>query len=216
MMGNTELIVFDLDGTLLDVREGFYWQFQELTKMYDGRPVSKKLINLAAHGTTEQIIRKLVRNTTVPIAEILAAHQILRVQSYNQYLKLYAGVETMLSYLTNQGIKIVALTAGNFLTVSCLDRMQIRNYFHTIVTADHVSQPKPHPEGLLLILKELGVAPYNAIMIGDTVADIAAGKKAQFRKSIGILHGFGSYDDLSNAGADHITPDIRSIYKLVD
>lgn len=209
-------IVFDLDGTLLDVREGFYWQFQELTRRFDGAPIAKEMIDASAHGTTEDIVRSLVRNRVVPFDEIMRHHHNIRLESYDRYLKLYEGVDELLPILKRMGIQVAALTSGNALTVSCLDRTGIRNHFDLIVSAEQVSSPKPHPEGLLLIMEKLGVDADEVIVVGDTVVDILVGKNAGVQKTVGVSHGFGNVNAMAAAGADHIVHDIPSILDVIE
>jgi HAD superfamily hydrolase (TIGR01549 family) len=209
-------VIFDLDGTLLDVREGFYWQFQELTKTFDGAPIGREMINAAAHGTTEQLVRTLVRNTQVPFDDILSHHEKLRLQSYDQFLKLYAGVDELLPILKRMNIKVAALTSGNGLTVTCLERTNIHHHFDAIVSAEHVENPKPHPEGLHLILDQLHLDPADVTMVGDTVVDILVGKNAGVGKTIGVSHGFGDPNALYAAGADHVVNDIPSILDVLE
>ncbi|HEY5667962.1 MAG TPA: HAD family hydrolase [Candidatus Saccharimonadales bacterium] len=209
-------VIFDLDGTLLDVREGFYWQFKELTKVFDGAPVSEGDIAAVAHGTTEQIVRRLVRNSDVPFDNILEHHKRLRLQAYDRYLKLYDGVDELLPILRTMGIKIAALTSGNQLELDCLARTGIRDNFDLVVTAEHVTNHKPHPEGVLLIMEKLGVHADEVIIVGDTVADILAGKNAGLHKTIGVTHGFGASEALQAAGADHIVPNIPSVLDVLE
>jgi pyrophosphatase PpaX len=211
-----QAIIFDLDGTLLDVRDGFYWQFQELTKQFDGAPISREVINAAAHGTTEQIVRSLVRNTQVPFEDILRHHHDLRLEAYNRHLKLYDGVDELLPILRHMGIKIAALTSGNGLTAHCLQRTAIDHHFDIVVTSSDVSNPKPHPEGALLILDRLGMSADQTVMVGDSVVNILVGKNAGLGKTIGISHGFGNTEALHAAGADHIVHDIPSILGVIE
>jgi pyrophosphatase PpaX len=211
-----KVVIFDLDGTLLDVREGFYWQFQELTRHYDGAAVSKEVINAAAHGTTEEIVRGLVTNRDVPFADICKRHQEIRLEAYDRHLTLYDGVRELLPILKNMGYQVAALTSGNELTVSCLDRMGIRHHFDAIVTADHVTHVKPHPEGLQLALKTLDASPDATVMVGDSVVDVLAGKNAGVRKTVGVSHGFGGVESLRTAGADHIIHDIPSLLDVLE
>lgn len=209
-------VIFDLDGTLLDVREGFYWQFQELTRQFDGKPASKAMIAAAAHGTTEQIVRSLVANREVPFEEICQRHHEIRLEAYDRHLKLYDGVDELLPILRRMGFKIAALTAGNTLTVSCLDRMNIRHHFDVVVAADHVTRVKPHPEGMHVVLQKLGLGPEEAVMVGDTVVDVLVGKNAGVRKIVGVSHGFGSIEALRAAGADHIIHDIPALLDVLE
>lgn len=209
-------IIFDLDGTLLDVREGFYWQFQELTRQYDGAPVSKARITAAAHGTTEQIVRALVANTAVPFEDICRRHHEIRLESYSRHLKLYDGVDELLPILRRMGFKVGALTSGNQLTISCLERLGIHEHFDVIIAANQVAHPKPHPEGLHLVLKELGANPHETIMVGDSVVDVLVGKAVGVQKIVGVSHGFGSVSALRDAGADHIIHNIPSLLDVLE
>jgi HAD superfamily hydrolase (TIGR01549 family) len=209
-------VVFDLDGTLLDVREGFYWQFQELTRIFDGAPIAKEMIAASAHGTTENIVRSLVRNTKVPFDDILRKHHAIRLESYDRYLRLYEGVDELLPILKRMGVQVAALTSGNSATITCLDRTGIRGHFDVVVTADHIENPKPHPEGLYLIADKLGIEMEEIIVVGDTVVDILVGKNAGVYKTVGVSHGFGNVDALIAAGADHIVHDVPSILDVIE
>lgn len=209
-------VIFDLDGTLLDSRQAFYWQFQELARIYNGATLSTTEIDSAAHGTAEQIVRSLIKNTQAPFEEILEAHRRLRIAACEQHLTLYDNVGELLSTLKKRGFKIGALTSGNHLTVDWLERFNVHHHFSDIVSAEHVQNPKPHPEGLFLVMENLGVNPANTVMVGDTVVDITVGKNAGIAKAIGVTHGFGKQADLLAAGADHLVPDILSLLDVLE
>lgn len=114
------------------------------------------------------------------------------------------------------GFKVGALTSGNQLTVSCLTRMGIHKHFDVIISADSVTNPKPHPEGLHMVLKELGLSPHETIMVGDSVVDVLVGKNAGVHKTVGVSHGFGSVNALRDAGADHIIHNIPSLLDVLE
>jgi pyrophosphatase PpaX len=59
-----------------------------------------------------------------------------------------------------------------------LECLGLDNYFDVIVTGDDVEFPKPHPEGINKALEQLGVSNKVAIFLGDSDADILAGKQA--------------------------------------
>lgn len=209
-------VIFDLDGTLLDVREGLLWQFQQLVRQYDKEEVTAEAIASMAHGTTEQLVRTLVKNTEVPFDEICRRHAELRLESYDRFLKLYQGVDELLPILKRMGLDVAALTAGNKMTVDCLERLGIHHHFDVVIDASHVRRTKPDPEGLQLILQKLGHEPRDVVMVGDTVADIAVGQRAGVGKTVGVAHGFGLTEALRAAGADHIINDIPSLLDVIE
>jgi phosphoglycolate phosphatase/pyrophosphatase PpaX len=212
-----QAIIFDIDGTLLDTREAFYWQYQELTKMFDGAPLSREMIKTAAnHGTTEQLVRSLVRNNKVPFDDVLRQHVIIRDEAHRRYLRLYDGVDQLLPILRNMGFKVAAFTTDDQVSADTLQKLGIAGHFDAVITADHVTYPKPHPEGVDLVLNKLGVTPSEAMLVGDTVVDILVGRNAELKKTVGISHGFGNVNALHAAGADHVVHDIPSILDVLE
>lgn len=208
-------IVFDLDGTLLDTRERVFWQFETLTKEFDGAPAARSEIAAAMHGTTDEVIRSLVKNESVPFESLQKRLAELYSQSVSQ-LQLYSGVGELLPILRRIGVQLAAVTAGDERELHALDQMGIRNYFGIVVHSGFVTNPKPHPEGVQLALRHLGVAPQYAAMVGDTPADIVAGKRAGLAKTIAITHGFGEFDDLIKEQPTHVVDDIPSILDVLD
>ncbi len=84
----------------------------------------------------------------------------------------------------------------------------------SVVTSDDVATTKPDPEGLLKALKELGVQPTEAIMVGDLAADISAGKDAGVL-TVGISHGFGTVEELKKAGADEVVGNLAELQSFI-
>lgn len=212
-----QAVIFDIDGTLLDTREAFYWQYQELTRLLDGAPLSREMIKTAAsHGTTGQLVRSLVRNDKVPFEDIMRQHAAIRDEAHERFLRLYEGVDQLLPLLRNMGFKVAAFTTDDQISAETLHKLGIAGHFDAIVMAEHVNYPKPHPEGVDLVLSKLGVAPSEAILVGDTVVDILVGRNAELKKTVGISHGFGNVNALHAAGADHVVHNIPSILDVLE
>lgn len=208
-------IIFDLSGTLLDVREGIFWQFEQLTQEFDGAPATRREIAAAMHGTTEEVVRSLIKNESVPLAEVLKRHEALRNESLT-HVQLYPGVGELLPILRNVGARLAAVTSDDKRSIATLDTMGIAHYFDIVITSDHVTNLKPHPEGLLRALEHLGIPSSDAAIVGDTANDIIAGKKAKLAKTIAVTHGFGGVDDLRAVSPDHLIEDIPSLLDVLD
>jgi pyrophosphatase PpaX len=212
-----QAIIFDLDGTLLDVRDVVYWQYQELTRLLDGAPMSREMISAAAtHGTTEQVVRTLVRNNQVPFEDIMRQHSLIREEAHKRYMKLYDGVDELLPILRRMGFQLAAYTTDDEITRATLQKLGIDHHFDVIVTAADVEHSKPHPEGIDIILSKLGTDPRDAVIVGDTVVDILVGRNAELKKTVGVTHGFGNVNALHAAGADHVVHDIPSILDVLE
>jgi HAD superfamily hydrolase (TIGR01509 family) len=210
-----QAIIFDLDGTLLDSRERIFWQFEELTREFDGAPASRTDIAAAMPGTVEEIVSRLVKNDTVPREVLLARQETLHQESMGQ-LRLYPGVQELLPILRRIGIRMAAVGTGSSKVTQHLELTGIRNYFDLVITDEHVKNHHPHPEGIELIIKNLGVKPEQTTFVGDTIADIIAAKRANLAKTIAITHGFERAEALRAANPTHLVEDIPSVLDVLD
>jgi HAD superfamily hydrolase (TIGR01509 family) len=208
-------IIFDLEGTLLDVREALYYQYEALTQEFDGTKAPRDAIVAAAHGTPDQMTRALVSNAAVPFEAVRKRHQELRRESFAASVRLYGGVEELLIILKRLGVKTAVLTHGDELTAALLQQKGLYNHFDKVVTAETMPKLKPHAESVHYVLDLLAVTPTEAVVVGDGVSDILAGKNARVARTVGVSHGFGSIEALRAAGADYIVHDIPTILDVV-
>ncbi|HJV17604.1 MAG TPA: HAD family hydrolase, partial [Bacillales bacterium] len=95
-------------------------------------------------------------------------------------------INNLLKRLKNDGYKLGIVTgkARRSLDLS-LKRLEMTHFFDVIITGDDVESPKPHPEGINKALEQLNVSNNEAIFIGDSDADILAGKQANIH-TIGV------------------------------
>lgn len=88
-------------------------------------------------------------------------------------------------------------------TMAFLNQFDLADYFIAIAHSQTCDHTKPFPDPIQWAAKEMGVAPENCLMIGDTSVDIRAGKAAG-AQTAGVLCGFGYENELKHAGADLI------------
>lgn len=207
-------VIFDLGGTLLDLQDGIYWQFEELSKEFDGAPAPRKEIAAAMHGTADEVVRQLVKNDTIPFEAIMERYETLRQESI-RHTKLYPGVGELLPIMRRVGIRLAAFTTDDRHSETLLKSIGIHQYFDIIVTNEKVAHPA-HPENIESILRHLDISARDAAIVSDMIDAIIAGKDAKLGKTIAVTHGFGSIDDLRRADPDHIIDDIPSLLDVLD
>ncbi|MDP3062954.1 MAG: HAD family hydrolase [Chloroflexota bacterium] len=102
-------------------------------------------------------------------------------------ITLYAGVEQVLLALRARGVKLGIVTSkGRSFQVeerttglvAELADAEVSDLFSAVVGYEDVVKPKPHPEAVLLALKQLGASPEKALVVGDSAADMASGRAA--------------------------------------
>jgi phosphoglycolate phosphatase-like HAD superfamily hydrolase len=89
------------------------------------------------------------------------------------------------------------------------------DYIDHVEGDDDVSPLKPHPDHIIRVCRKLEVAAEKTIVIGDTIMDIEAGKKAKCR-TIGVLWGAMSFDDLTKANADFLARNPMELAELFE
>jgi HAD superfamily hydrolase (TIGR01548 family) len=187
------VIIFDVDGVLVDTRESFQRTTLETVRLFTGKRVTRNELHrwknrsgfnddwklshawvraLGGKFEYEEVKRKFVEmywgkngRGNASREKWLLARASLRRLSKIAELAIFTGrIRRELDYT--------------------LDRWKVREYFQRIVTVENVVDPKPDPEGLLKILA--GRAPSSALYIGDNVDDALAARSVRM-PFVGVL-----------------------------
>ncbi len=172
-----EAVIFDFDGTLADTLPVCFLAFEGVFKKFDNRAVTTEEI-IAMFGPSETgIIRKNLKNNKYEEA-IELYYEIYRDQHSN-IVQHNEEIKILLEHLKTNGYKLGIVTgkAKRSLDIS-LDCLGLKTFFDVIITGDDVELPKPDPEGIYKALEKLNVSHKEAVFLGDSEADIIAGKEA--------------------------------------
>ncbi len=98
---------------------------------------------------------------------------------HNELVQHHQDITDLLLYLKEQKYQLGVVTgkARRSLLIS-LEELSMNHLFDVIITGDDVNLPKPHPEGINKALKKLNLKNMEAVFLGDSEADIVAGKEA--------------------------------------
>lgn len=203
-------VIFDVDGTLLDTREYIQQAYEHaLHSNVHAVPSREVLQGAIRTGASLEGCYEIF----APTGDIVALRDTHRgfQNTHFELIVAYEGLIDLLSQLKDSGIKLGACSSRGPSVRPSLDHMQALSFFDAVVDATDVKYHKPHPEGVQKILSHLEVLPQNAVMIGDTRADIEAGLNAGVGLKIGVTHGFGTRDVLEEVGADYIVDSLGDI-----
>lgn len=202
-------VLFDIDGTLLDTFDFIYGAFDYALHLHGIEPPSRERISELMGGPLEEVYTTMAPGFDP--ASLAEAHRVF--QSENLALaSLFPHALEVLEELKIRGLKLAAITTRSLRTsVRSLQMTGIAKYFDIIISAEDVSFHKPHPEPLLKALDALCVKAEEAVMVGDTRADIMAGKNAG-TKTVAALYGFGG-ETLISLKPDFAT---RNLIELLD
>jgi pyrophosphatase PpaX len=207
-------IIFDMDGTLVSSLPVIFHCENEISRKY-----------LKATLALEEVIAKfgpparaIIRNMTANLSENLQSQAVLDYyECYRKHVAsralVFPGIAQLLRRIQSAG-KRLALVTGvekNMMEYT-LNPFNLSEFFETRVTADDVRNSKPDPEGINLALRRIEVNPRESMYVGDSPADIIAGKRA------GVLTGAALWSPENRGDPTTENPDyeFRSVHQLSD
>lgn len=170
-------VIFDFDGTLADTLPVCFLAFEAVFKEFDNRDITSDEIKAMFGPSETGIIRKNLNNKNYGKA-IELFYEIYGKQHRN-IVQDNEEIITLLRQLKTNGYKLGIVTgkARRSLDIS-LNCLGLNSFFDVQITGDDVELPKPHPEGIFKALEQLNVSHKEAVFLGDSDADIMAGKQA--------------------------------------
>lgn len=209
-----KLVVFDLDGTLINSHETIYFTFTHTLKElgYFPKIDKQKFIKLLGFHFNEIL-------EGVGIKEINFDKFInIYKNHYFDYInksEIYPGVINTLAKLKSNGFKTALLTTKlqDQAELVCA-HFKLDLYFNLIMGRRNGIAHKPSAEPLKLICDELGVALENVIIVGDTELDILCGKNAG-SKTCAVTYGYRTYEDLLIYQSDYVINSIDEIIQIL-
>lgn len=180
-------VLFDVDGTLLDTTEFIYQGFDHALSAHGYATRSRAEYARLMGKTLDAGYRLLEPDCDTAL--LIAAHRAFQQQNLH-LARPYPDAAPVLRALRDAGLRLAAITSRSRLTsLDTLALAGLAEELDLVLSFEDVTQVKPHPEPLLLALDRLAVRPEEALMVGDTDADILAGRAAGVR-TVGVSYGF--------------------------
>jgi HAD superfamily hydrolase (TIGR01509 family) len=206
-------ILLDLDGTIVDSRDAYTEAVKTAFAALGQKFVSTEVAT--------EIPKRLEQN--LPINDLVKgidAQKFLELY-LNAYYKATATrvkpmpkIEDTLKKLSKKAA--LALITMRYVpkenVIKELENFGLAKYFQHVITALDTHTPKPSPEALMKCAKKFGVEPCECLVVGDSVADLKAGKNAG-AKTVAVLSGIFSREELEREKPDLI---LESVNQLPD
>lgn len=173
----TRGLIFDLDGTLIDSYEAIYIGLVEVFNHFAIPPFPFHQLGEYVGGSLEEILKPFL-----PPHQIEEAKPIFREKYRDIYLdktSLLDGAKEVIEELFRRSIRLAVASnkSGKFCR-KLLAQLGIDRFFNTITGVGDGLRPKPSPDMVNAVVKDLALYPNEIIMVGDTAEDIKAGKAA--------------------------------------
>lgn len=209
-------LLFDLDGTLTDPKEGITKSVQHALKAY---------------GIIEEDLDKLCPFIGPPLKDSYMEFYGFNekdaqdgVYKYREYFsvkgwmenKEYPGIEDMLKKLKASGRHLmVATSKPELFAVKILKHFKLDQYFDFIGGADMEETRVKKGDVIRYVLESNRISDLSqAVMVGDRKHDVMGAKEVGI-ESVGVLYGYGDRPELEAAGADYIAESVADLERLL-
>jgi len=236
---NVHLIIFDKDGTLMDLYN--YWSNMvgfrvelaqkilgfdknynkeimyamgvdlENRKLRSEGPVGLKKREIVMQAMVDALAKIGLSDTYDSCFEIFKEVDRLSMNCFPEIVKPINGVHQLIEGLYKSNCKIaIATTDKTERAKLAMDFLGLSEKIDIVVGEDMVKNCKPYPDMVNLILKELTIKKRNAVIVGDAIADVEMGIHAGLKASIGVCSGLTSREILLKK-TNYVLEDISKI-----
>ncbi len=189
MRGRFELMMFDLDGTLVETATEIHAAVNDTLCSIDLPEVSRQQVSdWIGYGTRELLAQALADSSGADVADVRASELLARASvAYDGFYQrhcgtrsvLYPSVRDTLVVLHAQGVKLAVVTnKESRYTATVLEAHQLASAFHRVISGDTLPTRKPDPAGILHCLAVFGVRRERALFVGDSSIDVATARNA--------------------------------------
>ena len=211
-------LIFDLDGTLVDSVYQHVLAWHEALQR-DGIELSVWRIHRRIGMSGGLFTRALLRETGRDLDEALLARlQERHTEAYKRRIgevRPLPGARRLLAHLTELGCRWAIATSGRIASAGPAIALLGVPEGVPIVTRDLVPHAKPDPDLFLEAVRQLGVDVVDAVVIGDSVWDLLAARRAR-TLGVGLLSGGYGKDELERAGAYMVYEDPAHLLTHLD
>lgn len=201
MQREIDLLIFDLDGTLIDSKKDI------------GNSVNYTMGQLGLPSLSEELISQYVGNGVTPLIQNTlkkagghSFEKALKIflHHYDQHLldttHLFDGIPNVLENFKDKKMFVLTNKLQAY-SLKILKGLGINHYFQGIFGADPQYPKKPNPSVVLNLLQKFRVKPHRSVIIGDSRIDMETGKNAGILR-VGVTYGFRPRQELEEVGCD--------------
>lgn len=211
IMKPVRLLIFDLDGTLVDTLEDITASVNYTLGKLGRPPIPVDAVReYVGDGLTALLSRALGGHEEF-LSDAAGIYTVHHSRNLVVRSRLYPGVRETLERFRSIPLAVISNKTGEFIG-PLLEGLGVAGYFRTVLGADAGLPLKPAPDSLLHIMKDLGVPKERTVMVGDGTTDMKAGRAAGVL-TCAATWGFRSEAKLREAGADLV---IHAMPELVD
>ena len=213
-MRKIKLVIFDLDGTLIDAYAAIYSSFNYVMRKLDLKSKSPELIRRSVGWGDANLLKPYVSEHD--LGRALRLYRNHHKLSLLRQSRLYPYVKPLLCKLKIRGFKLaVASNRPSRFSLILLKHLRIIGLFDYVLCADKLKRGKPDPAILNKIIKNFSLKKSQVLYVGDMVIDAQAGRRAKV-KTIIVTSGSSGIAEIKREHPFKIISGVRQLEKIVD
>ena len=207
------LLIYDLDGTLIDskrdIANAVNWTLGQLGLP----PVSNETVyGYVGNGVRPLIAKSVGEESGARVKEALKIFKAYYRKHLLDQTRLFEGVKGVLHHFRGKTQVVLTNKPGVF-TLPILKGLKVDHYFSAIIGGEDGFPKKPDPAAIHHLLKTFNCPPAQAVMIGDSRVDIETGKNAGIL-TCGVTYGFRSENEVRASRPDFLVAEPHEIIPL--
>lgn len=206
------LIIFDLDGTLVDTVQDITDALNHALVPHGISPLTTKEAMIMVGEGISRLIEKVLPEEKQHLKdEVRETFLTYYSEHLTTHSKEYPHVREALDALRHYK-KAVISNKREALSRELLEELNLAHYFDLIIGSDTAGERKPSPLPVLYVISKIGVTPAESIIVGDSNYDVESGKKAGI-KTVAVTYGYRPREMLKDA--DYMIDDLRELIPLL-
>lgn len=196
-MQQYDLVIFDLDGTLIDTSTDVHLCLNMALEKMNLPTISMEIAKKAIGPGPKDFVKYILGDAMDRVDEFHQTFRPLYWERCADNAEPFDGIVELLKDLHDADIKCaVATNKAQHGTHAVLKGLELEHHFDVILSRDQVDNAKPAPDMLLKACDELDVHPDRALMLGDTDNDILAANAASIKSALALWGFSDHFDDL--------------------
>ena len=207
------VVLFDLDGTIVDSGWMILESFRHATKTVLGRDVpDETFMSLVGKGDLYDQMRTIAEEADAAAVERLVAAYREYYEPLHSELRAFPGMLELLHALDEEGRKLGVVSAKRHdIVLLAFEALNFGHVMDVVVGSDEAPRGKPHPDQILLALERLDVPAGDAAYVGDAPFDVAAAKAAGVH-AIGVTWGgIHTRERMEEEGPDAVVDTVEEL-----
>ncbi|MCC6770676.1 MAG: HAD hydrolase-like protein [Gemmatimonadaceae bacterium] len=208
------VVLFDLDGTLIDSLELLVGAMQHAFETWSGpRPTVEEWVATIGRPLLWQFGQ--YATTTEEVQHLVGTYRTFQNEHHDRLTRPFAGIPSLVERLSTEGHLLGVVTSkGDHLANRSITHVGLAPFFPVVVGADRTTKHKPDPDPIRFALRELRAEPAQAVYVGDSPYDMMSANAAGVT-SIGVTWGASALEPLRRGEPQHVVGTVEELDALL-